>query len=85
MRARVYTLVAGSALALTLAGCGGSSSSAASTTSPDTGTTTVTSSIDTFTQYVLNLFGANADTAEPQLIDAAMVTAPEGSEPVTIK
>ncbi|MFZ6871705.1 hypothetical protein ACO0LF_06485 [Undibacterium sp. Di27W] len=86
MKTRVYSLVAGTALTLMLAGCGGSDSTPpASTTGTGTGTTTpVTSTIDSFTQYVLNLFGANADTAEPQLIDAAAVTVPETTEPVAL-
>jgi|GEM_PF-6927427 len=85
MKARHYYLIAGTALTLMLAACGGSSSPAASNTGTGTGTTIpVTSTIDTFTQYVLNLFSTSADTAEPQAIDTAIVTAPEGTEPVTI-
>ncbi|PXX45105.1 hypothetical protein [Undibacterium pigrum] len=85
MKARHYYLIAGTTLTLMLAACGGSSSPAASNTGTGTGTTIpVTSTIDTFTQYVLNLFSTSADTAEPQAIDAAIVTAPEGTEPVTI-
>lgn len=85
MKARHYYLIAGTALTLMLAACGGSSSPAASNTGTGTGTTIpVTSTIDTFTQYVLNLFSTSADTAEPQAIDAAIATVPEGTEPVTI-
>ena len=87
MKARPYYLIVGTALTITLAACGGSSSTASSTAGTDTGTGTtipVTSTIDTFTQYVLNLFSASADTAEPQAIDTVSVTAPESSEPVSI-
>ncbi|MBC3910284.1 hypothetical protein [Undibacterium umbellatum] len=87
MKARHYYLIVGTALTLMLSACGGSSSPAASNAGTGTGTGTtipVTSTIDTFTQYVLNLFSTSADTAEPQAIDAAMVTAPEATEPVTI-
>lgn len=85
MKARHYYLIASTALTLMLSACGGSSSPASSTAGTGTGTTIpVTSTIDTFTQYVLNLFSASADTAEPQAIDAAIATAPEGTEPVTI-
>ncbi|BBB64027.1 hypothetical protein UNDKW_5754 [Undibacterium sp. KW1] len=86
MKARHTYLIASTVLTLMLAGCGGSSSPATSTTTPGTGTgtgTTTPTVIDTFTQYVLNLFGA-ADTAEPQSIDAVVVTAPEATEPVSV-
>jgi len=87
MKTKHLPLIASAVLTLMLAACGGSSSSASTTsgTNMGTGTTTPgTSMIDTFTQYVLNLISAGSDTAEPQAIDSATVTAPETTEPATI-
>lgn len=87
MKTKHLTLIAGAALTLMLAACGGSSSSGSASSGTDTGTGTTTpgtSMIDTFTQYVLNLISAGSDTAEPQAIDSVTVTAPETTEPANI-
>ncbi|MFS2005635.1 hypothetical protein ACEN9F_18570 [Duganella sp. CT11-25] len=83
----IPTLTALTALAatLTLAGCGGSSHYDAPTT-PTTPTTPPISMTDAFFTAVMGIIGDGSETTtEPVAVDSIAATAPEDTEPATLK
>jgi ABC-type glycerol-3-phosphate transport system substrate-binding protein len=79
------TALAALAAALTLAGCGGSSHYDAPTT-PTTPTTPPISMTDAFFTAVMGIIDDGSETTtEPVAVDSIAATAPEDTEPATLK
>jgi hypothetical protein len=79
---QISAALASLALAMALAGCGGSSSYGSSASTPPPVTPPV-SMVDAFFSVVASLIGGSAETTEPQAIDNVTVTAPDNTEPAT--
>lgn len=80
--------IAGTAMLLGLAGCGGSGSdSGIAATTPGTGASNDTMqspATDAFLAKVLAIIAGTSDTAEPQAIESTTVSTPEDTQPQPI-
>lgn len=76
----------GMAALLALAGCGGSSHHGIENNGPGTPTAPPVGMVDSFFNAVLALIGDGSETTtEPVATDAIVATAPDDSEPATVK